>query len=338
MNQLYKRVRGILIGGALGDAMGMPTELWTQRMIKEEFPEGINTFLPAMNKGAVLRTMKAGQVTDDTINTMFIIEMLDTYGGEISVANYIDQLSVWSKDSELAELVSGPSTRKALAMIEAGVPFEETGRFGTTNGAAMKISPIGIISDYRRLEDLVTKVEQICLPTHNTSVAIAGASGVAAAVSYVSCGNDDLSEMFELVKKAITLGMTKGYEVASASLIRRMEAMDALMMETLDEEMVLAELYELWGTGVETIETLPSVFTIIKLAEGDPLKAARLSAKLGGDTDTIGAIATAICGGMHPDFPEAIVQQLEKVNKLNFDEMTQKVVQYSPYYAEEGRE
>ena len=330
MKQLYKRIKGILIGGALGDAMGMPTELWTQRMIKEEFPNGIKEFAPSMNRGSVVRRMCAGQVTDDTINTKFIIDMLDASHGKISVENYIEQLRIWSRDSEVAQLVSGPSTRKALSMIEEGVPFTETGRFGTTNGAAMKIAPIGIVSDYRNIEELVNKVQLICIPTHNTSIAIAGASGIAAAVSYVSSGKNDLSQMFTIMNQAIQLGMTKGYEVASASLIRRIEVVNELV-EKVKEEHVLSELYQLWGTGVETIETIPSVFAIIKMAKGNPMKAACLSAQLGGDTDTIGAIATAICGGIQPDFPTEIVEQLEEVNGLDFDDLTKKIMRFSPY-------
>lgn len=334
MDQLFRRVKGILIGGALGDAMGMPTELWTQKMIKEEFPNGIEHFVPSMNKGSVLRNMRAAQVTDDTINTKFIIEMLDTYQGNISVENYIEQLQIWSRDSELAELVSGPSTRKALSMIKSGVPFTETGRFGTTNGAAMKIAPIGIISDYRKMEDLVDNVQKICLPTHNTSIAIAGACGVAAAISYVCFGKRDLSEMFDVAQQAIMFGKTKGFEVATASLTRRMDIINKLV-DREDEETVLSELYEIWGTGVETIETIPSVFAIIKIAKGNPIKAAQLAAQLGGDTDTIGAISSAICGGMHPDIPNEIIDQLEDVNELNFDQLAKKLVKFSPYLKNE---
>lgn len=334
MKQLTRRLKGILIGGALGDAMGMPTELWTQQMIQEEFTKGVTKFVPAMNKGAVLRDMAAGQVTDDTINTKFIIDMLVKHQGVIEVETYIEQLRIWSKDARLAELVSGPSTRKALAMMDEGVPLAQTGRFGTTNGAAMKIAPIGMLADYRDLPDLVEKVQQICIPTHNTSVAIAGASSVAAAISYVASGKKDLNEMLDISKQSIQLGMKKGYEVATASLIRRIEAVIELV-EKKEQQVVLKELYELWGTGVETIETIPCVFAIVKLAEGSPSKAAQLAASLGGDTDTIGAIAAGICGGINPEFPPEIIETLETVNELNFGEMAKAMTLFSPYYKDD---
>ncbi len=40
----------------------------------------------------------------------------------------------------------GPSTKRALERLAAGEPGAETGRDGTTNGAAMRVTPVGIAS------------------------------------------------------------------------------------------------------------------------------------------------------------------------------------------------
>lgn len=321
-----QRIHGVLIGGAVGDAMGMPTELWTQKMIQEEFPHGVSDFTAAMNKGATIRDLKRGQVTDDTINTVFIIEMLANTQGEISVEKYLKQLKVWSENSELANLVSGPSTRKALEMLAAGVPLTETGRFGSTNGAAMKIAPIGIVSDYRQLDQLVENVAQICLPTHNTGIAIAGASAIASSINYVIAGHNNLQEMYQLAQDAILLGLKKGYDIASASLVKRMDIAKKIVQDS--PEKALTNIYELLGTGVETIETIPCVYALIELAQGNPQKVAHYAASIGGDTDTIGAIATSICGGMQPLFDKKTIQLLEQVNQLDFERLTEKLLPY----------
>ena len=76
---------------------------------------------------------------------------------------------------------------------------------------------------------------------------------------------------------------------------------------------------------METIETIPSAFVIVELAEGDPLKAAQLSASLGWDTDTIGAISAAICGGMNPELPKEMIRQIGAVNQLDFEQLTDDV-------------
>ena len=98
-----------------------------------------------------------------------------------------------------------------------------------------------------------------------------------------------------------------------------------LLRQEADEQLILQRLYEEIGTGMETIETIPSAFVIVELAKGDPLKAAQLSASLGWDTDTIGAISGAICGGMNPELPKEMIQQIEAVNQLDFEQLTDDV-------------
>ncbi len=77
----------------------------------------------------------------------------------------------------------GPSTRRAIDAVLAGTPPEEAGASGDTNGAAMRIAPVGVAVAADDLTALVDAVHQASLVTHNTSVALAGAAAVAAAVS-----------------------------------------------------------------------------------------------------------------------------------------------------------
>lgn len=107
----------------------------------------------------------------------------------------------------------GPSTKQALQAIADGIPLEEAGRNGTTNGAAMKAAPLGIISDYKRLDQLIDHVSLLCLPTHHTPVAIAGASIVAALSSYALQGGCDLEDMWGLAERVCS--HRKAYDLAA---------------------------------------------------------------------------------------------------------------------------
>ena len=49
---------------------------------------------------------------------------------------------------------------------------------------------------------------------------------------------------------------------------------------------------------MSTIESVPAAIAMVDLAQGCPNQCAVLCANLGGDTDTIGAMATAICGAL----------------------------------------
>ena len=326
---MKKRIRGVIAGTALGDAMGMPTECWSQDKIKERFPEEIDRLYPASQNDIFGRTLEAGAVTDDTINTLMILNMLKKNQGKVCVDDYIKELSDWNENSGVSAYVSGPSTLKALDKIAKGVPVEEAGVTGTTNGAAMKIAPIGIVSDYREMQNLIKNVYQICLPTHNTKIAIAGASAVAAAVSYTVRGGSSIDEIWNIAYSAITAAQEYGYDFPSASLPFRMkQARKILDEEKRDEGSILKRLYDEIGTGMETIETIPCVFAIVELANGDTWKAAQLCAQIGWDTDTIGAISCGICGGMNPELPEKEVTLIEQVNGLDFNAMAEDVLSY----------
>ncbi|WP_440897609.1 ADP-ribosylglycohydrolase family protein [Amphibacillus sp. Q70] len=330
---LFQRIKGVIIGGAIGDAMGMPTELWTQHMINQKFENGVQKLIGSMNNpNLTARDMQAGEITDDTINTLLIIDTITTSKGNLNVDQYIEKLTEWNENSELSAYVSGPSTLKALEQIKKGVPIDETGRFGTTNGASMKIAPVGIISDYKNMNQLIENVHQICLPTHNTGIAIAGASAVAAIISYVTEGGNDLNTLWEIADETVDIGLRKGYDLPGPSLKYRIDCAKQIV-ENNNLSEAQKKLYNQIGTGVETIETIPSVLAVVTMAKGRPMEAARISASLGGDTDTIGAISAAICGGMNQEFDQLAVEQIEKVNNLDFNDIAEKILRYSPYYS-----
>ncbi|XPE47740.1 ADP-ribosylglycohydrolase family protein [Shigella flexneri] len=53
------------------------------------------------------------------------------------------------------------------------------------------------------------------------------------------------------------------------------------------------------GAGTSTLESVPAAIAMVELAGTHPPAARCYAPTLGGDTDTIGAMATAICGALH---------------------------------------
>ena len=65
--ELRRRIRGALIGGALGDALGAPVEGASLAGIRTRFgPEGVRDFAPGR--------VRPGAITDDTQMTLFTAE------------------------------------------------------------------------------------------------------------------------------------------------------------------------------------------------------------------------------------------------------------------------
>jgi hypothetical protein len=69
---------------------------------------------------------------------------------------------------------------------------------------------------------------------------------------------------------------------------------------------------------------------MVELAGTDPNRCAILCANLGGDTDTIGAMATAICGALHgvQAIDPALKAELDAVNQLNFGHYCEKLLHF----------
>ena len=81
---------------------------------------------------------------------------------------------------------------------------------------------------------------------------------------------------------------------------------------------MLENIYNIIGAGVIISESVPAALSIAYYAK-NPNKCSILCANLGGDTDTIGAMACAICGAFtgFDKINKEYVADLDKNNDIN---------------------
>jgi ADP-ribosylglycohydrolase len=92
----------------------------------------------------------------------------------------------------------------------------------------------------------------------------------------------------------------------------------ALDLASRSSEAVLAREI---GTSVASRASVAAAFGVVRLANGDPWATALIAANIGDDTDTIGAIATAMagaCAGIEA-FPKDRIEQVLQVNGLDLE-------------------
>jgi ABC-type multidrug transport system fused ATPase/permease subunit len=89
-----------------------------------------------------------------------------------------------------------------------------------------------------------------------------------------------------------------GYKVSDVRISLQIERAVELLSRSPDEESALTVLNARIGTGLPAEEAVPAAIGLCFYAKGDALTCARLCANAGGDTDTIGAMACGICGGL----------------------------------------
>jgi ADP-ribosylglycohydrolase len=322
------RARGVLYGLAIGDALGMPTQMLSRSEIVARWGTSLTGFEPAPPGHPIAAGMPAGAVTDDTEQAVLLGRLLVAGHGTIDPRELAEALVRWEHDmAERGSLdLLGPSTKRAVTAVLAGTPPEEAGASGTTNGAAMRIAPVGIAvpldlpdpattqdpatpdpaSQYS-LSTLVDQVEAASLVTHNTGIALAGAAAVAAAVS-AGVSGAGLAEATEVAVRAARIGADRGHWVAGADVAARIEWAVRLVAGR-DLAQAAELIYTLVGTSLATQESVPAAFAVLAAVPADPWQACLLAASLGGDCDTIAAMAGAIagaCAGTEAFPPEAV--------------------------------
>jgi len=314
-----QRALGALYGLAIGDALGMPTQLLDPAVVRHLFPD-LSGFEPGPAANRISAGMPAGTVTDDTDQALILADLLIEGKGRIDGAEFARRLLAWSAEAEKNGTEQlGPSSRRALAMVRSGESLDQAGRYGTTNGAAMRITPMGISLRFESPQTFAAAIADAVMVTHNTGVAIAGAAAVAAAIS-VAVDGRRFPLALEAAVAAAQEGQTLGHYAPAASVARRIEwAVECV--RGLDWKDAAEVIEGLVGLGVETTEAVPAAFALVSLAPDDPWTVALVAAGLGGDSDTIGAIAGAMAGALAgvDALPEEARRTVSSANNLHLD-------------------
>jgi ADP-ribosylglycohydrolase len=315
------RAAGALYGLAIGDALGMPTQMLSRPQIVHRYGAVLDGFHPAAPDHPLAAGMPAGAITDDTEQAMLVAGLLIDGHGKADPAELARRLVAWEESMRARGSLDllGPSTKRAVSRVLQGADVDEAGRYGDTNGAAMRITPVGIAVPSSDLAGLVDRVVEVSKLTHNTGLALAAAAAVAAAVS-AGVDGATVAEAVRHAEAAAELGARHGYWVAGADVAARIRWATGLV-DGLTDEQVGERVYALVGTSLAAQESVPAAFAILRACQDDPWRAALLSASVGGDCDTIAAIAGAIAGACHgvEAFPEEVRRQVTEVNPLPLD-------------------
>ena len=239
------RARGALCGLAIGDALGMPTQMLSRPQIVARWGTLLAGFEPAPPGHPIAAGLPAGTVTDDTEQAILLGRLLVRGHGAVDTRELAQALISWERDMAARGSLDllGPSTKRAVAAVLAGVPPEEAGASGTANGAAMRIAPVGIavnldLPDPRRavrpaLSTLTDQVEAASRVTHNTGVALAGAAAVAAACLLAASLGGDCDTIAAMV--GAIAGACHGLGAFPADALAVIEAQDLGLTALADD-------------------------------------------------------------------------------------------------------
>ncbi|MBN1764790.1 MAG: ADP-ribosylglycohydrolase family protein [Sedimentisphaerales bacterium] len=288
---LLDRFRGCLIGQAIGDAVGAPLEGSTAGLIREQFGSATD-FVADPPVDCLF-------YTDDTQMMIGIAETLVEHG-EIDP----DKLSLRFIANYDLRRGYGPGCRRILEQGARGENCCELaqtifpgGSYG--NGAAMRIAPVGLLFAGRK-EKLIEQTRQSALPTHAHVLAIEGATLVAAAITYCLTEPEfERARFFDFLEEYV---QEEEYQW-QLSVARQLELGDPIVTH--------------FGNSIEAHKSVMTAITCFALEPSDYAGVIARAIASGNDTDTLAAMAGAICGahlGIQA-IPEHLIKMLEDDNK-----------------------
>ena len=263
---------GVLLGTFTGDAIGAP---WEGRS-----PTPAGTGELRLEESLAHRPMR---YTDDTQMTLALAEHL-------CATPEVDPEALGRLFVEHFEPDRGYSagTRRVLDLLRQGTPVANAataafpeGSLG--NGAAMRVAPVGVVwaHDPDRLVDAARRSAEV---THTHPVAVDGAVAQARAVGFaVARGRFGPQELEEVASMATTPQLREGLGDAHR-----------LCDEDLTDRQPVEAAIEL-GTAATADRSVPTALWLAATATGFVDGVTR-ALELGGDIDTIAAMAGAVLG------------------------------------------
>ena len=302
MDPRLSRAYGALAGLALGDALGMPTQAMSPQQIRAVYGT-VTGLVDADASQPYAPGMAAGSVTDDTEQALLIASLLVAGRGSsarvtLDAHEFAHALLAWEDSMiERGSLdLLGPSTKAALERVRGGEDPLAVGGEGTTNGAAMRVTPIGIAVSTADPEAFADAVWSSCRVTHATRQGFQSAALVAAAVSLgIDSARSTAPDLRALLWKAVTFVDSlpaRGAWTPDPGVIAATRR--AMQLSINPASSSLECLAQQVGTSVASAHSIPMAFAL--LAREPSPQALLDAANIGGDTDTIGAIAGAILG------------------------------------------
>ncbi|MFE3982470.1 MULTISPECIES: ADP-ribosylglycohydrolase family protein [unclassified Priestia] len=296
---LHKKVLSTILGGAVGDALGVPVEFKKRDSFRITTMTGYGTY-----------NQPKGTWSDDTSLTMCLIDNLlekqDEYDLMQKFANYWSY-GYWTPYGEMFDI--GIATSEAIRRYKSGLPKEEWGgsaEYDNGNGALMRIAPLAFT--LRQEPSFIKRKEEIERIAHVTHRHMRSTLGCILYVELLIRLLDG-DEPFEAYEKAVNLCQKQLRDTEYETEFTAYE-------RVLNLSLPNAARKEIGSTGYVVSSLEASLWSLL---QSDDYKEAVLTAvNLGEDTDTIGFITGTMAGAYYQldGIPKEWICQLAKKEEL----------------------
>ena len=275
------RARGALVGLAIGDAMGAPTEGMTIQQIHEEF-------------GRVTTLAPDAAGTDDTEYAVLTAQAILEHGSDLTSEKVAAAWTAAVAEQRGGFYGAGFSEMVAIANLAHGVtpPASGTRNYERwSDGAAMRVAPIGIFASGDPVE--ARRLARIDARVSHADDGIFAAEAIAAGVA-TALVTDSYQDVRDAVVAALPADSWTARLVQRALRIGAAHTSAESAMVDLYEEISL--FHYPWADAAP--EAVALAMGLFEASRGDFADALIASVNIGRDSDTIAAINGALTGAL----------------------------------------
>lgn len=284
----FERVEGMLLGLAIGDALGRPSEARTPAERRA--------------KGGEIRDYKGGRglPSDDTQLAFWTLEQLIADGR--FVPHRVAMRLCEGRVVGMGKTVAG--FRRNMKTM----PWTEAGPHSAGNGALMRIAPILVAHLRRPSPALWVDTALAAMMTHDDASSTAACLAFVAMLWQLLAGPRGEAPparwwLDRYVELARELETGASYRPRGGSFMAYEGPVWAFVAERVDDALArgldVVEACNAWYSGAYMLETMPSVILILCRHAHEPEQALVRAVNDTKDNDTIAAIVGAAVGALH---------------------------------------
>ena len=291
------KIKGVIFGQAVGDALGLGTEFMTKQEVNRFYPNGLTDYVQIIQDYHRKRWMK-GDWTDDT-EMMLCIANAIIEDKDIKLSTIAQNFKDWFNGNPLG---IGSNTFKVLSFKDytdapqkaAEIIWKLTGERSAANGAIMRTSIVGLWKD-----DTERHATEICKLTHYDPRCVGSCAIISLLINNLVYKNQMLS-----LKQLIEIG--ERYDDRIREYLVKASQYDDINDLILDD-----------ATMGYTLKTLAAaVWCLFHCNSFEEGLLAVVNA--GGDADTNAAVACSLLGARYgySTIPQKNIEGLIKIEDL----------------------
>jgi len=314
MDYFYK-IKSMLFGIAIGDALGVPFEFKSRESLIE------NPVKDMVGYG--VHNKPPGTFSDDSSLTFSLVEsLIDGYDLDdiaLNIVKWYDE-AFWSADGEVFSV--GRTTRSSIYNLKNGVDPTLSGgshEFSNGNGSLMKIAPLVFILIFKPIAERFQIIDEVSAITHGHIRTVIACFYFLEFLRHLLLGNYDKHEIYHKLQEEIPDFLFTYFKDIYSHDKKDLE----LNLEEISffNRLLKENIYELDKSKIKSggyvIDTLEAGIWCL-LTTNNYHDAVLQAVNLGGDTDTTASVCGALASVLYgfDEIPNKWVEKLLRSEEI----------------------